>query len=171
MSPSETVESWFRQYGDDIYRFLVYFKGTHDVEDLLQETFLRAIRALHQYQSNASPKTWLLKIARNLAIDDGRKKKATPLTDEHLRDLPSSEASPESSAVVNEMRQELMTLLQDLDAKHRDVLIWRCLYDFSFRQIADLAGCNEVTARSRYHRAKHLAEERLSSMRNGGILA
>lgn len=68
------IESWFLQYEKAVTNFLIYYMGHRDVEDLVQDTFIRALNSLDQYKGEASPKTWLLRIARNTAIDSLRKK-------------------------------------------------------------------------------------------------
>lgn len=71
----ETISEWFYLYSNDVYNFLVYYTCTTDVEDLVQEVFIKAGRGLHSYKNQASPKTWLFTIARNTAIDEARKKR------------------------------------------------------------------------------------------------
>src|SRR5690625_7822551 len=71
----ELISDWFDAYADDIYRFLVYYTATSDVEDLLQVVFIRAIERYDSFKAESSPKTWLISIARNLAIDEARKRK------------------------------------------------------------------------------------------------
>lgn len=172
LGPQQQIEDWFLSYGDDVYNFLLYFQGSPDVEDLVQETFLRAMRSLHQFQGQSSPKTWLLKIARNLAIDQGRRKKPVlGVADEWLNHLPSIEQTPEQQVEQKDSSESLMRLLQALDPKHRDALILRCVYDYSFAQMAEMLGCNEVTARSRFHRGKKQAESLLNGLGKGGALA
>lgn len=70
----ELISDWFDAYADDIYRFLVYYTATSDVEDLLQDVFIRAIDRYDSFRAESSPKTWLISIARNLAIDEERKR-------------------------------------------------------------------------------------------------
>lgn len=72
---SDTISDWFYLYNKDIYHFLVYYIGSGDVEDLVQEVFIRAIKGFDSYQEQASPKTWLISIARHVAIDEIRRRK------------------------------------------------------------------------------------------------
>lgn len=74
-SRSETVESLFRQYGNDIYRYVKY-SVPQDVDpaDVVQEVFVRAFRGWDGFQAQSSPKTWLFTIARNYVYDLLRKK-------------------------------------------------------------------------------------------------
>lgn len=74
MDIGRQIEEWFYNYEKDILNYLIYYTGTRDVEDLVQDTFLRAFYSFHSYRSDASPRTWLISIARNTAIDHFRKK-------------------------------------------------------------------------------------------------
>src|SRR3954466_2885024 len=74
MEASEQVEIWFYKYEKDITNYLVYYTGSRDVEDMVQETFLRAFKGFNHFRHNSNPKTWLISIARNTAADSFRKK-------------------------------------------------------------------------------------------------
>ena len=94
------IKEWFNRYVDDLYSFLSYYCGSLDVDDLVQETFLRAMAKMDLYKGQASPKTWLCSIARNVAKDSFRKQRSHPATVEAsvLMQVPSSEMSPERLA-------------------------------------------------------------------------
>lgn len=171
LTPNEQIESWFVMYGDDIYRFLVYFTGSTDVEDVLQETFVKAIRNFATFRGDSMPKTWLLKIARNLVVDESRQRRSGNLGWDAVKDWPSQEKSVEDLVTENDSAARLIDTLHDLDEKYRSVLLLRCLHDLSFKEISRLLGCTEITARSRFMRAKKQAETMLVSYRNGDALA
>jgi RNA polymerase sigma-70 factor (ECF subfamily) len=63
------IAEWFQKYEADITSFLVYYTGSLEVEDTVQETFLIAIKKISEYKGDSHPKTWLISIARNLVID------------------------------------------------------------------------------------------------------
>lgn len=54
---NDTIEDWFHLYERDITSFLVYYTGSMDVEDLVQETFLIAIRKMSMFKGQSHPKT------------------------------------------------------------------------------------------------------------------
>ncbi|MFC0476288.1 RNA polymerase sigma factor [Robertmurraya beringensis] len=72
---SNKISEWFYLYNKDIYYFLVYYIGSSDVEDLVQEVFIRAIKGYDTFQQKSSPKTWLFSIARHVGMDEMRKRK------------------------------------------------------------------------------------------------
>ncbi|MGD6774653.1 RNA polymerase sigma factor [Sutcliffiella horikoshii] len=69
------ITDWFQEYHNDIYNFLIYYTGSMDVEDFVQETFLKAVRNIHKFKGESNPRTWLISIARNVAIDESRKRR------------------------------------------------------------------------------------------------
>ena len=81
----QTMEQLYRAYRDDVYRYLCSLTRDADAaEDLLSETFLRALRGLSGYDGRADVKTWLCAIARNAWIDALRRKKPALSYDELL---------------------------------------------------------------------------------------
>lgn len=171
MAQNEQIESWFLKYGDDVYRFLVYFTGSTDVEDMLQDTFLRALRSFETFRGESTPKTWLLKIARNLVVDQSRQHRFINADWHAMEEWPSHDKPVEDLVVEHDSVSRLMDTLQSLDEKYRSVLMLRCLHELSFKEISQMLGCNEITARSRFMRAKRQAETMLVNYRNGDAFA
>ncbi|MBP3951871.1 RNA polymerase sigma factor [Bacillus suaedae] len=157
MTAKKTISEWFYQYSDDVYNFLVYYTGKTDVEDLVQDVFIKAGKGLHSYQGRSTPKTWLFSIARNVAIDEGRKKKnklsqsATPF-DESIWNQ-QSDANPEQLLLRKEEYQGLYAAISKQKKKFRDVLILRGIQDLSVKETAEILGWNETKVRTNYHRA------------------
>ncbi len=75
-----------------------------------------------------------------------------------MDDWHSHEKPIEDLIVENDSVSRLMETLQALDEKYRSVLLLRCLHELSFKEISRLLGYNEITARSRFMRAKRQAE-------------
>ena len=149
------VEEWFDQYADDVYSFLSYFYGSLDVDDLVQETFLRAMVKMNLYKRQASPKTWLCSIARNVAKDSLRKRRSRPTVIETsvLFQVPSSEMSPEGATQFNETKQSLHAFIRRLQPNYRDVVILRGILDLSVTETASVLGWSDAKVRTVYHRA------------------
>jgi RNA polymerase sigma-70 factor (ECF subfamily) len=152
-------------YSDDVYRFLVHFTGSKDVEDLVQETFIRAMRGLHSYRAESSPKTWLLRIARNLAIDaNRRKKKAKYVSDDILLSRPSSEKTPHEFLEISETTRLVLDLLQQVNPKYRDVLLLRGIHDLSSAEVARILGWPQSRVNVTYHRAIQTAHRLIAGL-------
>lgn len=93
------LEELYRLYRADLYRYLCHL--THDpaeAEDLLSETFLRALKRLHTYRGDCAVKTWLFGIARNIWLEGLRKKHPTASTDDLLEGCLAEDTLTEPAA-------------------------------------------------------------------------
>ena len=135
-----------------------------DALDLSQEAFLRAWRALGQYQFEASFSTWLFRLTSNICIDFLRRKKRrqeTSLTESYEDSdegaelsVPDAQPSPEQQAMTNETRIELARAMEQLSPEHREILQLRVIEDLPYEQIADILGVRVGTVKSRLARAR-----------------
>lgn len=107
------IEDWFSTYGNDVYNFLVYYTGKSDVEDLVQEVYIKALKNLSRFEERASPKTWLFAIARRTAIDHERKRKMASLLPEKLTlNIPSPDKTPEEFILMKEDLNHLYNIIR-----------------------------------------------------------
>nr|WP_281170929.1 RNA polymerase sigma factor [Paucisalibacillus globulus] len=147
-----------------MYNFFIYRVGETDVDDLVQEVFIRAMNGLTGFQENSSPKTWLYSIAKNIAIDEIRRrnrkkwKSIIPFTSHHE---PSTEETPEQLLHLNEENKELYEAILSLKSGYKEVLILRGINQFSVKETADILGWSEHKVRSTYHRSKQALKKRL----------
>jgi RNA polymerase sigma-70 factor, ECF subfamily len=147
------IEQWFVAYSNDIYRFLVYYTGRTDIDDLVQETFIRALKAIPKTEV-VHPKTWLMAIARNVAIDEKRKTKLISwLPDIFLQHLVSRDKTPEESLELSENKRILYAIINRLKPSYRDVLILRGIKGLSSRETAEVLGWSEAKVNITLHRA------------------
>jgi RNA polymerase sigma-70 factor, ECF subfamily len=156
MSNNRMVAEWFHLYSDAIYTFLVYRMASTDVEDLVQEVFIRALNSVDSFEGKANPKTWLYSIARNLALDELRKKKRSKWSvtsfSAKYHDAASLE-TPESLYFLNEGNRELLTIIQKLKSNYRDVLVLRGINGIDVKETATILNWTENKVRITYHRA------------------
>ncbi|MFC4559597.1 RNA polymerase sigma factor [Virgibacillus kekensis] len=156
------ISEWFYHYSKDIYHYLVYYIGAGDVEDLVQEVFIRAIKSYDSFQRNSTPKTWLLSIARNVGIDEIRRRKRSKIMYVvGLRNQePQEEDTPEDILHLTERNKELYKTIQSLKPNYRDVLILRAIKELTVSESAEILNWNENKVRITYHRAlKTLSKE------------
>ncbi|KMZ42662.1 MULTISPECIES: RNA polymerase sigma factor [Bacillales] len=147
------IEQWFLTYSQDVYRFLVYYTGRTDIDDLVQETFIRALKAM-QGTEVENPKTWLFAIARNVAIDERRKTKLISwLPDIFLQHLVSHDITPEESLMLSENKRLLYEMINQLKSSYRDVLILRGIKGLSSKETAEVLGWTEAKVNLTLHRA------------------
>ncbi|WP_251554588.1 RNA polymerase sigma factor [Neobacillus muris] len=157
------IENWFIQYEKDVTHFLVYYTGTTDVEDLVQETFLRAFRGFNHYKKEAAPKTWLISIARNTAIDFYRKKSIWQKLKERLDQEPSSPSGFQTEELLLKKAEyaKLYDAIHELRPNYRDVVLLRGIAELSPYETAQVLGWTENKVNVTFFRAVKKLNERL----------
>lgn len=166
MTEREQIEEWFFQYYKDLYHFLTYYTNTHEVDDLIQETFIKAIKGLKAFKMESSPKTWLFSIARNVAYDSLRKKKRVN-NREFLTDImteKNGEETPEQKLFLNETKKEIYTSILKLRRDYQDVIILRAIKEFSVNETALILKWSEGKVRVTFHRALKALEKEMSHL-------
>jgi len=138
------------------------------VQDIAQETFLRAYRALHQFRGDAQFYTWLYRIAVNTAKKTLMDLKRDPLITESAlrsavddddetsvmtREL-TTDDTPETLLAAQEVAQAVNTALQALPQELRQAVTLREIEGLSYEEIAQAMGCPIGTVRSRIFRAR-----------------
>ncbi|WP_028979103.1 RNA polymerase sigma factor [Sporocytophaga myxococcoides] len=131
-------------------------KDQYIAEDLLQETFIKAIKKLKSGDYNEEGKflPWIVRIAHNLAIDYFRREKRYPTIimedgSNIFNSLDFSEDSTESLQIKDETHAILRKLIQTLPEPQREVLLMRHYGEMSFQEIADATGVSINTALGR----------------------
>ena len=151
---SDKISEWFSLYNKDIYHFLVYYIGSSDVEDLVQEVFIRAIKGFDTYQKRSSPKTWLFSIARHVGIDEMRNRKRLRMKQMiWFWDEKTYKETPEEILQLNENNRLLYQAIHSLKVNYRDVIILRGIKELSVSETASILNWNENKVRITYHRA------------------
>jgi RNA polymerase sigma-70 factor, ECF subfamily len=152
-----TEPSWEEVYAAQLPRVLNFFRyrlgDTADVEELTARTFEKAWRARHGYRRDvAGYTTWLLTIARNVAIDHLRARERYVALDA-AADLPSSDNSPEQRAVQQSEAERLAALLTTLPPRQRELIAMKYGAEMSNRAIARATGLSESNVGTILHRA------------------
>ena len=131
-------------------------KDQYVAEDLLQDTFIKAVDTIKSGRYNEEGKflPWIVRIAHNLAIDYFRRDKRYPNVvfedgSSVFNTLDFSEDSVESVQIRQETHEQLREMIQRLPEVQRQVLIMRHYEDMSFQEIADLTGVSINTALGR----------------------
>jgi RNA polymerase sigma-70 factor (ECF subfamily) len=139
-----------------VYNFFRYrFGPSADAEDLTARTFEKAWRARHRYRRDvAGFTTWLLSIARNVAIDEYRARKPlVPLDAAAAVATPG--ATPEEAAVLSSDAQRLAALLASLPNRDRELLALKYGAGMTNRAIAQATGLSDSNVGTILHRAVH----------------
>lgn len=167
---AEMVEA----YSPLIYRLALRMLGDEqEAEDVLQETFLNAYRALARFEGRSSLSTWLYRIATNQALM--RLRKHTPPTisvDEALIDDEGLEQPrqftdwcclPEEEFMTAETQSQLNEAAKELSPALRAAFVLRDLHGFSTREAAEILEISETAVKTRLMRARLQLREQLSS--------
>jgi len=152
-------------------------RDTNLVEDIAQETFIRAYRGLHQFRGDAQFYTWLYRIAVNTAKRFLLKLKNDPAvfqsrlqgSDEEdetfqRRSEPSTDETPESVLAAKEIGQAVNAALAALPDDLKQALSLREMDGLSYEEIADVMNCPLGTVRSRIFRAREAVSARIKPM-------
>jgi RNA polymerase sigma-70 factor (ECF subfamily) len=151
------LQALVEQYQYRLVRYLIYLLGMRDeVDDLIQETWLRVLERGRSYDGRSRFEPWLFTIARNLTIDHMRKRRSLSLDsndDDTAALSPVSHApSPFTLAARTEDSQRLAQSLQALDFIYREALVLRFQEDLSLQEIATVVGAPVSTVASRIYR-------------------
>ena len=148
---------WDQIYAEQLPRVLNFFRyrlgHAADAEDLTARTFEKAWRARHRYRRDlAGFSTWLLTIARNVAIDHLRaRQRYEPLG--IAAAVPSPDHTPEQQAVRQSEAQRLAALLETLEPRQRELIAMKYGADMTNRAIAHATGLSESNVGTILHRA------------------
>lgn len=164
----ELLDRLIEQYHYRLFRYLYHLTGSRETaEDLFQETWVRVLERGHQYDGNRKFESWLFAVARHLAIDLLRRKKAAGVFEESsesgddktIDQFPSCDRTSAFEAVARrEESDRVQAALGRLRATYREVLVLRFQEDFALDEIAALVAAPLSTVKSRLYRG--LAELR-----------
>lgn len=151
-------EEVYRLYFRDVYRYcLALTRDEQMAEEVTQETFFKALRAIDQFDGKCRLYVWLCQIAKNTYFSIQRKKRDRS---ELPEDIPSGE-SLEERLLTKEAAFEIHQILHRLEEPYKEVFSLRTFGELPFRQIGELFGKTESWARVTYHRARLKIKEEL----------
>jgi RNA polymerase sigma-70 factor, ECF subfamily len=162
--PALTIESLHREYGDRIRRYLARLVGTTEAEDLAQDVFEKAQRAIGTFRGDSRALTWLYRVATNVAIDrlrsagrraalENEDADAAPL-DAVLSADAAHERSLDGELDRARMRECILGIVEQLPTSQRAAILLGELRGFSDRELADALGVSLGAAKIRLHRAR-----------------
>jgi RNA polymerase sigma-70 factor (ECF subfamily) len=151
-------EGWFHEYRDSVYRYVRFRVATREVaEDVTSEVFMKALRSIHRYDPDiASPKTWLLRIARNAVTDHLRalrRRGSLHVSLDRVPDLVADVPSQEERVVRQERIQRLLNGTQTLRQADQEILSLRYGGGLDNAEISRHLGISNNAVAVRLHRA------------------
>ncbi len=160
----EEFRALYDAHAPGIRRYVARIVGDADAEDVTQEAFARAHRALETHRGESSVSTWLYRIATNAAVDrlrsaSRRETAAGAVTGdaepgELLAEVATCGAEADGRVIRKEMSHCILGLVGRLAPAHREVILLGELRELSDREIADALGITLEAAKMRLHRAR-----------------
>ncbi|TDB84833.1 sigma-70 family RNA polymerase sigma factor [Micromonospora fluostatini] len=151
---SAAAAAFVRATQHDVRRFLVHLSGAREVDDLVQETYLRAWRSLPGFAGRSSARTWLFAIARRVAVDHVRAAVARPRTTGVADWYRFADAAGAPAASAPDGEVTLWGLVDDLVPERREAFVATQVLGLSYAEAARVCGCPIGTIRSRVARAR-----------------
>ena len=142
-------------------RFAVSSGERAEVDELVQDTFVRAFASIDTFRGESSFRTWLFTIERRLLIDRRRAEKRRRDRTEIQEDDAATEYDALDGVVADETQQRLQRAVQRLSPTQREVFALRVGEGLSYKEIADAVGTTEGAARVHYHNAMRAVKESL----------
>jgi len=169
----EAYDILVRRYQERIYATIYHMTSNHeDANDLVQETFIKAFKALNSFKGDSSFYTWIYRIAVNKTINFLKQRKnrvQMSLNDvdfnaEHDPDLIAlvSERTPRRDLNIAELQEKLNGALQKLSEHHRMVVTLHDIQGLSHEEIGKIMDCNVGTVRSRLFYARQQLQAHLA---------
>ncbi|SEM86273.1 RNA polymerase, sigma subunit, SigX [Mesobacillus persicus] len=149
----------YQKYHQDLFRFLFYMvKNKELAEDLVQEVYIRVLKAYDRFEGNSSEKTWLFSIAKNVAIDHFRKQKGWKKWLLEKLDFSATQISdqlplPEELAQQKEEIKLIYHCLDRCTVDQKMVIILRYIHELSIGETAEALDWTESKVKTTQHRA------------------
>ena len=145
----DALAAFVRRSQPDVWRYCAHAGDRHNVDDLTQETYLRAIGALRSFRGEASARTWLLSVAWRVCADAVRRNRRQRAVFERFRASAEPPITPDASGGV-----DLDALVAGLATDRRAAFVLTQVLGLSYDEAAEVCGCPIGTIRSRVARAR-----------------
>lgn len=167
----ELFEILLRRDNQKLYRIIrSYIKNTQEIEDIMQNTYLKAYEKLIKFKGNSKFSTWLIRIGINEALARLREQakiyNINQRADSHqtnsILEIPdSSQLNPETKIINDEAKKLLESILDSLESKYRIIYIMKEVEDMSIKDISECLEISKSNVKVRLYRAKKKIKEKL----------
>jgi RNA polymerase sigma-70 factor (ECF subfamily) len=155
----EALGFLYARYADNVYGYVrSIVHDSHEAEDVTQQVFAKLIHVIGKYEERDVPFfAWVLRVARNLAVDHLRRQRLIPVEEVRVSDASSAEST--RSQRITDLREALAELPKD----QREVLVLRHLAGLSPTEIATRTGRSEGSIHGLHHRGRRALRVELTS--------
>ena len=149
------------EYADALYSYaIVLYRSQTAAEDLVHETYLRALRAMERLRPDSNIKSWLFTILRNIWLNQVRRARAVPEAfdddggEDHANVSADIGKDPYAIYVNNVEREQVQLAIQQLPLEFREIILLREFEELSYEEIATMLQCPVGTLMSRLATAR-----------------
>ncbi|MCL6587647.1 MAG: RNA polymerase sigma factor SigX [Anoxybacillus sp.] len=160
----------YEKYHQDLFQFLFYMvRNREQAEDLVQEVYIKVLRSYDRFEGRSSEKTWLLSIAKHVAIDFFRKQRSFRAKLMNAWKVQDDKALlPEEIAVQREEIQLMYRCLGNCTIDQRLVVVLRFIQGLSVAETAETLGWTESKVKTTQHRALKRLKQQMEEAAKGG---
>jgi RNA polymerase sigma-70 factor (ECF subfamily) len=155
----DAIRVLYLRYKDNVYGYVLSFvRDQYEAEDITQHVFLKLTSIIHKYRPREVPFTsWLLRVARNLALDHMRRRRAVLCEDVY-------DATHQHDDSGDDRRRGLEQALGALSEEQRNVIVLRHLVGLTPGEIAEQMGRTEPSIHGLHHRARQTLKRELMAI-------
>ena len=163
---SEGLHYLYVRYADDVLRYVTSFvRDHHEAEDITQNVFAKMMNAIKKYEQREVPfDAWILRVARNAALDHLRSKRAIPTEEVRLTDTGSAQTGLDRGRALRQA-------LEELPEDQREVLVLRHIVGLSPVEIAGTLDKTESSVHGLHHRGRRSLRASLAELGAAPVVA
>ncbi len=150
------------RHADALARFAASSGEREEIEELVQDTFVRAFGSLDSFRGESSFRTWLFTIERRLMMDRRRSERRSRVTVPVQAGDAATEYTALDALLADEAQSRVRLAIDSLSPMQREVFTLRVEQGLSYRDIAAVVGTTEGAARVHYHGAMRAVKEYLN---------
>ena len=173
---AELVEKYKQPVMNLVYRIL---RDATEAEDLAQNVFVQVHKSAHRYEVTARFSTWLFTIARNLCLNEIRRRSRHPAdslegTQQETDDQPARQFEdqkttlPQDALLQRELEQKIEQAVAELPETQRTAILLCRRDDLSYEEIAKIIGCSLSATKSLIHRGRETLKQKLKPYLRSG---
>lgn len=163
----EALNELVRRYHGAVLRVCVSLVGSRDVDDLVQEIFIKILRRLDTFAGRSAFFTWIYEITVNHCRDELRRRKRQRwlslhnLPAETVAQIKADDALASELIETEELHAHLHAALQQLEPKYRELIVLRDLENLSYEEIAQIKRMDEKLVKSRLYQARQALADKM----------
>lgn len=158
----DALETLIKKYQPAVLRVCVSLLGASEVEDLVQDVFIKVLKKIRDFEGRSALFTWIYEIAVNRCRDELRRRKRhrwfslNDMPQETLAQIPLDEISASERLETQELRGQLRRALDTLEPKYRELVVLRDLEGLSYEEVAQISGIEMKLVKSRLYQARQI---------------